>query len=121
METIAIFMTYYYYYMTGQSMAVAGTGRAFVGGSGFKQYMRSYAYRLGHANGNYNATIAQGRYSYYGLAWNLAEIQRRIGSWVPFQNTFRHFHAMNFNQLLQIPQNIDKLNYFLSRLQDYSG
>ncbi|MCL2378061.1 MAG: RICIN domain-containing protein [Defluviitaleaceae bacterium] len=120
-EAMAIFMTYYYYYVSGQSTANGWINQTFVGGSGFKRYMRSYAYRLGHTGQNYNNTVARGIYGPYGLAWNLAEIQRRIGSWAPFQSTFRHFHNMAGHQVAQIPQDIDKLNYFLSRLQDYSG
>ena len=117
-EALAIFMTYCYYDITGESMAVAGLSRVFHGGAGFRAFMRSYANRLAHTGPSYDATVGRGVYGPYGLAWNLADIQTRIG-WQPFRSTFRHFHNMVPSQVPS--SNIDKLNYFLSRLQDYSG
>jgi len=117
-EAIAIFMTYYFYSATNERMAVDGTAntQAWVGGAGFRTYMRSHADRLlGHVS--YDASIARGVYSPYGLAWSLANIQTRIG-WEPFRQTFRHFHNMPASQVPAT--DIGKLNYFLSRLQDYS-
>ena len=116
-EAMADLMTHYYYSITGQRMAVANQSQVFIGGAGHKAYMRSYANRiLGHIN--HDAALEQNVYSPYSMAWNLANIQTQIG-WEPFRQTFRHFHTM---VPAQVPaSNIAKLNYFLSRLQDYSG
>jgi len=118
LETMAIFMTYHYYDITNERKATAGQSQVWVGGSGFRTYMRSHANRIGDRWTNYDATIAQGRFGYYGLAWNLANIQTQIG-WEPFRQTFRHFHTLAPQQVPA--RDIDKFNYFLSRLQDYSG
>ena len=113
----AVFFTYYYYYRSGQSMSVAWAPRAFHGGNGFMDWMRSYANR--HTSGaSYDGSVGQGVYGPYGMAWNLANIQTQIG-WEPFYQTFRYFHDLAVSQIPTA--NIDKLNYFLSRLQDYSG
>ena len=112
----ARFFTYYYYYRSGQSMVVAGTPRIFHGGAGFKDYMKSYSRRIGQPS--YNCSIARGFYSPYGMAWNLANIQTQIG-WEPFYQTFAHLWNLPLSQMFL--SDIDKLNYFLSRLQDYSG
>jgi len=116
-EALAIFQTYYHFYMTNESMVVSNQDMVFTGGSGFKRYMRSYANRiLGHIS--FDAAMAQNAYSPYSLAWTLANIQTRIG-WEPFRQTFRAFDSMPQNQVPRT--SIGKLNLFLSMLQDFSG
>ena len=117
-EAIAIFFTYYFYDMTGQGMAVGWQPRAFHGGAEFRAYMRSYANRTLHTGPSYDATVGQGIYGPYGLAWNLANIQTQIG-WEPFRQTFRAFHELHPSQVPTT--NIGKLNLFLTFLSDFSG
>jgi len=119
-EAFAHFFTYYYYDRTNERMAVAGQTQVWVGGSGFRTYIRSHANRIMGVV-NFDASVAQGVYSCYGIAWTLANIQTRIG-WEPFRQTFRYFHELDNSHPSQIPpSNLGKLNLFLSALSDFSG
>ncbi|MDO4719431.1 MAG: hypothetical protein Q4A78_02105 [Peptostreptococcaceae bacterium] len=117
-EALAYFKQYYYFAMTNEKMAVwtTATGRRSFTGREYKDYMKSHAKRmLGHVN--YDASVAQGVYSPYGLAYNLADIADRIG-WEPFKKTFDYFHKMSNGT---VHSNIDKFNLFMTKLREFSG
>jgi len=119
-EALAIFFTYYYYDMTNERMGVANQTQAWVGGSGYRTYMKSHANRIrGHINRDAAMSMPGGAvYSPYSLAYDLSTIQMTIG-WEPFRRTFRAFHELPQNQ---VPTTrIDKLNLFLTLLSNNSA
>jgi len=116
-EALAVFFTYHYYAMTNERLALASQSQVWVGGAGFRTYMRSHANRvLGSINRD--AAMAQGVYSPYSLAYRLADIAGRIG-WQPYRQTFRAFLDLPANQVPST--NIGKFNLFLTMLSDFSG
>lgn len=116
-EALAIFKIYHYLDVSGEAMAVCNYGQLINGGNGFMAYMKSDANRVsGHIN--YDASIPQGIYSPYGLAYNLAKIKTQIG-WEPFKQTFRYFHNLSSGDVPTT--SIGKFNLFMTKLRDYSG
>jgi uncharacterized repeat protein (TIGR02543 family) len=116
-EALANFKAYYYFSVTGEHITNCNITQTFVGGDGFKTYIKSHVNRL-LGQQNYDASIALGVYSGYGLAYNLAVIADNIG-WIPFMDTFRYFDSLS---PADVPvTRLGKLNLFLSKLQDFSG
>ena len=116
-EVLAVFATYYHFYITGEDMVVSNVDRVFSGGEGFREYMRSYASRV-PASINHEAAMEAGVFSDYSFAYVLSRIQQEIG-WEPFKQTFRVFNDLDAGQVPSADSEILKL--FLSLLSDFSG
>lgn len=115
-EALTSIKVYYYFATTDQKMAVSNQEIIFTGAQ-YKDYMKSYANRV-EGSVNYDASIPNGVYSRYGLAYNLANIADSIG-WEPFRQTYAHFNNMNS---WEVPKRkIDKFNLFMTKLKDFSG
>ncbi|MDL2288345.1 hypothetical protein LJC32_03070 [Oscillospiraceae bacterium OttesenSCG-928-F05] len=113
-EALAELKVYYYYAMTGESVIVNYNNRI-TGGSGYLEFLKSGTLR---GPQNYDASIPNGIYSQYGLAYNLGCIANQIG-WGPFRTTFRYFDSLAYDS---VPSTrIGKFNLFLAKLSDYSG
>ena len=115
-EALTIFKIYHYMHSTGDSMTVAGFGQVISGAAGYKTYIKSHANRMsGHIN--YDAAMAQGAYSPYGLAYNLANMADAVG-WEAVKQTFRYFDSLAANSIPNT--SLGKLNLFLTKLRDFS-
>lgn len=86
-------------------------------GANLKTYYKSYVKRMsGHVN--YDASIAKGTYSPYGLAYNLAVIMDQTG-YGPFEDAFAYMRALDPSAVPST--SIGKFNMLLSLVQDISG
>jgi len=95
----------------------AGYTGFYTGLAQLRQYYRADANASGGGLSHTEA-MRRGVYHHDALTYTFLRIQQSIG-WEPFRQTFRHFHDMSGSH---VPlSNIEKLNYFISRLSDYSG
>ena len=91
--------------------------RVYVGSSYYTGAQLENYYYNGHSQ-SYLQTVANGTYHHDGLLYTFIKIQKQIG-WEPFKKAIAFFNNMTPSEIPATP--LDKLNTFLSKLQDYSG
>ena len=115
-NALAYLYTYYLVQSNNWQMVSGGYSNTVYTGAGLKMYYKSDVVRkLGQVN--YDASVAIGKYSPYGMAYNLAKIADVIG-WEPFEKAFAY---MKKADVADPGTPIGRFNLLMTLLREYSG